>query len=214
MLALVPQHGAESHFVRPDRVMRTSVPSAIPGFDPVANAHGVALRFTQPHYTALNVSDSGGAVSGLAGFAAAGLPLWQRIRLKIASAIARQRAIAVMRRAALNGGLAGFGSSDVPYEAVTSLPNAFGPGKYGIAPAHEQMALVAMRITSGLPPQATMPDVAQSQFQAAAAIAPNYAAIPAEKAAMVANYAPTYVAQRAFARGIGFFNRLRMWWYG
>lgn len=213
MLALVTQHGAESHFVRPDGVTRSSILQAIPGFNPVANAQGVALRFTQPHYFAMTVPDAGGGVSGLGGLAFAGIPLWQRVRLKIQSAIARSRATAVMRRAAMNG-LGGFGNSDVPYEAITSLPNAFGPGSYGLAPANEQMAMVAMRISAGLPPQEIMPDVAQSKYQAAGAIAPNYAQIPSQMAAMVQNYAPPLVASAAYQRGIDFFTRLRTWWYG
>lgn len=214
MLALVPQHGAESHFVRPDGVTRSSILQAIPGFAPVENAQGVALRFTQPHYFALTVPSNGGAVSGLAGFAAGGIPLWQRIRLSVQAAFARARATAVMRRAALHG-LGGFGNSDVPYEAVTSLPNAFSPGQYGIRSANDQMSMVAMRITAGLPPQVTMPAVAQSHYQAAAAIAPNYAAMPAQLAARAQAYVPQgIVSSAAMHRALDFFTRLRTWWYG
>lgn len=40
------KHGAEAHFVRPDRVGYTSVLQAIPGFRPVQNAQQIAWEFT------------------------------------------------------------------------------------------------------------------------------------------------------------------------
>lgn len=201
----ITKHGAEAHFVRPDGVMRTSVLQAIPGYHPAQNAQGVALRFTQPHYFSTTLSGALGA----------GIPLLQRIALKVRSAVARRRALAVMRRAGAVSGLGGlFGNTDIPYEAVIALPTVHGPGKYGHINANEQMAHVAMRITAGLPPQATMPDVAEAKMAAAARIAPNYAAMPSELAARVAAYAPPQVAMAAYKRGIGWFNRVRMWWYG
>lgn len=212
----ISQHDAESHFVRPDGVTRTSVLQAIPSYQPVRDAQGVALRFTQPHYFST-------ALSG----ALAGVPLWQRIRLKVQGAFARNRAAAVMRRAGMvNGaGLGAYGygaaygyghgySTDVPYESSIALPSTHGPGQYGLLQANEQMAHVAMRITAGLPPQATMPAVAESNYAAAMRVAPDVTARPAALARMVKNYAPHQVAQAGYGKAIGIFNRLRTWWYG
>lgn len=205
MLAIT-QHGAEAHFVRPDGVMRSSIIRAIPGFQPVENAQGVALRFTQPHYFATTLSGAG----------LGGIPLWQRVRLAIQSAIARKQAVAVMRRAAAVNGLGGYGfrGSDVPYEIATALPSVSGPGRYGFINANEQMAHIAMRITAGIAPDGLVPGVAQTQMQAAAAVAPNYAAEPARLASMVDNYVTGDVANAAYARAMNFFNRIRMWWFG
>jgi hypothetical protein len=47
MALLVPKHGIESHYVRPDRVYATSVWSPVQGFQPVSNAMGVAAQFVQ-----------------------------------------------------------------------------------------------------------------------------------------------------------------------
>lgn len=46
------KHDAERHFVRPDGVYSTSVLQAIPGFQPVSNAHQIAQRFTAAPYFA------------------------------------------------------------------------------------------------------------------------------------------------------------------
>lgn len=205
----ISQHGAESHFVRPDGVTRTSVLQAIPGYQPVQNAQGVALRFTQPHYFST-------ALSGALG----GVPLWQRVRLKVQAAFARSRAAAVMRRAGMVNGLGqayGYGhgqSTDVPYEASIALPSTRGPGNYGVLQANEQMAHVAMRITAGLGPTSIMPDVAESKYAAAMRVAPDVTAQPNALALMVTRYAPNQVAQAGYGRAIGFFNRMRTWWYG
>jgi len=60
------KHGAERHFVRPDAVHRSSILQAIPGYQPVSNAHQVAARFTAaPYFATFHQPAMSAPVSGL-----------------------------------------------------------------------------------------------------------------------------------------------------
>jgi hypothetical protein len=71
----ITRHGGGAHFVRPDRVYRTSVLAPTIGYDPTADAQGVAASFTQ--YPA----DL--PLPGLGGLR--GLGLMAKLRMKLAA---------------------------------------------------------------------------------------------------------------------------------
>ena len=67
-----------THFLRPDRVYRTGVISPVAGFNPAVDVMGVAARFTHPYAGLGDVQLMGN------------LPLWERLKLKIAAWRARR----------------------------------------------------------------------------------------------------------------------------
>lgn len=89
------KHGAEAHFVRPDRVGYTSVLQAIPGYQPVQNAQEVAWRFVgAPFY-----STGPGTFAGA--FGAPKMSLRDRLRMFFFKFKVRQQQRAIAKVAAL-----------------------------------------------------------------------------------------------------------------
>lgn len=236
------QHGQEMHFVRPDRVYRTAVLTSIPGYHPVSNAHAIAARFTTPHYYATRLPSAPVGLSGY-GFGALPLWSRIKLAMSGYFA-RKKAARLMARAGAVSGwGLGGFGQlppgiargepmmasdlppgitrrvpmlypTNVPYDPLVALQPTHGPGEYGVLAANTQMAEMALAIVAGLPPETTRPNVAEPQIEAAGRIAPNYAMIPSQQAAKVNDYASGRIAWAAYRRGIGFFNAVRMWWFG
>lgn len=75
-MAQMIRHGGASHYMRPDRVYRTSVLSPIAGYSPGADVQAVAMGFTRPF-----------GPNGLAGFGGSGGRLsswWANLKARIA----------------------------------------------------------------------------------------------------------------------------------
>lgn len=73
---LMTRHGGASHYMRPDRVYRTSVLSPIAGYSPGVDVQAVAMGFTRPF-----------GPNGLAGFGGSGGRLsawWANLKARIA----------------------------------------------------------------------------------------------------------------------------------
>lgn len=74
---LMTRHGGASHYMRPDRVYRTSVLSPIAGYSPGVDVQAVAMGFTRPF-----------GPNGLAGFDGSGGRLsawWANLKARIAT---------------------------------------------------------------------------------------------------------------------------------
>lgn len=77
------RHGAASHFMRPDRVYRTGVIPPVTGFNPAEDVMNVAAEFTRGPYTFQQLGSA-----QLLG----NLPLWERVKLRVAAWRARKHA--------------------------------------------------------------------------------------------------------------------------
>lgn len=205
------KHGAEFHFVRPDGVYRTSVLQAIPGYQPVSNAQGVAARFTAAPYFATTLS-------GLRGPFGEGLTWWDQIKIRWAAFVERMRAAraqAMLKKVAATSTVPGPNPAGPP-TAVAALPPAQGDGQYGVGPANEAMAKVGAAITAGLVrsgDDALPPAVAQSQWAAGTRIAPSYTDMVQHMAAMAERGQPPFIGQRAYQSAYNRFRAQRTWWW-
>jgi hypothetical protein len=180
------RHGGEVHFVRPDRVYKTSVLSPIVGYNPGVDVQAVAQAFTSRGY---NVPTAGMSL----GLAAPPLNVFQRLKVRIQAAGAERRARRMMKK------LAKLGVQPAPVS-----------GLHGPEPARQGMALVAARISAGHYP---MPTGARTKLQAAGQIMPVAVNTPAMMAQQAVAGSPTYVAQRATAYGFNNWADKRRNWF-
>lgn len=81
-MATVIRHGAGSHYMRPDGVMRSSILQPMMGYQPDADVQAVAMAFTQGPQLATIMN------GGLSGFR--GPSLFQRIKARLSMRRANQ----------------------------------------------------------------------------------------------------------------------------
>jgi hypothetical protein len=145
----VPRHGGGSHFMRPDRVMRTSVLSPMVGYNPGQDVQMVANAFTTGPQSGMTLSGPGVYRPVLRGL---GAPLFPRLRNWWAGVRAR----AWMRKMQASAPV-GFADSSVPGGGVAVQQSAYGPAA-GIGPwggpqrQIHQMVAQAYGRSSNLPP--------------------------------------------------------------
>ncbi len=134
------RHGDGSHYMRPDRVYRTSVLSPMVGYQPGADVNAVAMAFTQGPYRGMMLSGLG-APGPLA-----------RLGLRIKAAIAERRARKFM-------GVSGLGMpGPAPVQALQIAPHlasqmtgvmALMQGRYGTGfPAVQADSLIGRTLSS------------------------------------------------------------------
>lgn len=203
----MPRHGAEMHFVRPDAVYRTSVLQAIPGYQPVSNAHQVAARFTAAPYFATTLQGLNEA-----------LPLWDRIRFRVRAWMDRMQAKQAIRQSAAVAAMAQPVRAPAS-QAIAALP-PIGPNSpqatnYGASPK-ETMMNAAYQITAQAASAGNSvapPSVAEPEFDAAGRISPKYFAMPGRLAAMSQAGVPSFVADQAYRASMNKWNGVRQWWW-
>jgi hypothetical protein len=138
-MQVVERHGGASHYVRPDRVVRTGVIPSIVGYSPGADVDAVAASFTQYPMDLQTPS-------GMNGLGAWPPTWWSNLKLKFAAWRAKHAA------------------STMPMSGLRDFtPGAFDPTKGiaypqvgpQIAPHMTGMAMMVAAMTGGaLPPEA------------------------------------------------------------
>lgn len=129
----VPRHGGASHYMRPDRVYRTSVLSPMVDYNPGSDVEAVADAFTTGPQSGMMLSGLGrGAYRPvLRGFGAVtllGPGLFPRIRNWWAGVRARAWMKKVAASQPVHGyGFSGFSDASVPGGGVAVQPSAHGP---------------------------------------------------------------------------------------
>lgn len=200
-MEFMAKHGAELHFIRPDAVHRSSVLQAIPGFQPVSNAHNITARFTAvPQFTTA-MELNGYGLRGVYGYGL-GVPrpsLLDRLRARWAEVVARIRAKQTMRLLPAPVAVAPV-AAPRPLSPGQMAPSS-GAGQYGVGPAKENMAKVGAMITAGSVrsgEDAMPPGVARPPLTAGVQIAPGAFDQFAQLAQMVRRGQPAFVGQSAY----------------
>jgi hypothetical protein len=154
-MQVTTRHGGGSHFVRPDRVYRTSVLESTMGYDPGQDVQNVAAAFTAYPMDLQTPAPTGNGMSGLAGLGAAfganNMGFMQRMKLRYDAWKARRaRAIQMQGTGTrFNQGMYGLGNGDARRAGGVAYPQV----GLSIEPANvgrQDMANILMQ--SGMQP--------------------------------------------------------------